>query len=1090
MTCSRCRAFNPEGKRFCGACGASLAPRCPACGGENPPGKKYCGDCGASLTEGNATSAPPSSADERVESAVSGLAERRQLTVMFCDLVGSTELAALLDPEDMREVIREYQDLAARVVGRFDGHVAHFLGDGLLIYFGYPRAHENDAERAILAGLELVDAVAGIEAYHGRMLEARIGIATGLVVVGGLAENRDSVFGETPNVAARLQSLAQPSTVVVAPNTYHLVAGLFEFADLGRHQLKGFAEPIQVWHALGESKAEGRFRARHGGGVAPPIGRDQEMSFLCDRWRKAKQGQGQVVLLSGEPGVGKSCIVEALHDALLAETAVRLRYFCSPFGVNSALHPVIERFWRVTGIARDQPTDVKLDKLEGVLKGTPEQVRQAAALLARAMAIPTDRYSSTNLSPEGLKRRTFDMLIDQFEMMASSGPMLVIFEDTHWVDPTTQELLDLVIERVPTLPVLLLITFRPEFEPPWSGRSEVSNFPLNGLSQAGIVALIGRVTGGKVLPPEVLDAIVAKTDGVPLFVEELTQMLLESGLLVDAGELYELLGPLPPLAIPTSLQDSLMARLDRLGGAVKLVAQVAAAIGREFVREIVACAIPAGEMLGAAINQLLDAGLLVQGASQQRTVYAFKHVLVRDAAYSSLLRGARRSLHRRIATCLETSPSRENAAPEVLANHWVLGEVSDKAAVYFAEAARNAKANYANKEALVFFRAALEQLERRGPTAARRDVQPPEMADLYEEMGDVLALVRSQVEATAAFTEALLQIPASDRIRHARLHRKIGLVRQHERDLALKAFEDAERALGAWPEKDDDARSAWVDVQIGRLFVHYWKGEAAAMNLLLARLEPHIARATPHQRAEYFDHLVLRDLRQLRYDVSDGTVAHARDYVSAARGTGDLATLASAQFLLAFVLLHLSRLDDALRIMQEGLETARRSGHRAIELRCIVYLCTIFRRQHQLDATRKWGMDSYTLAVKEAMHEYVGMAAANLAWVAWCEGRISEVESLAREALARWQRSPVAYPFQWAAVLPLIAALRAGGRLPETIGLCARLVDSSQQHLPAPLTEAASRIAAHDATWAETAAPDAQTALDELFTIAETSRYL
>ena len=269
MTCSRCREVNPEGKRFCGACGAPLARRCPACGGENPPGKKYCGDCGASLTEGSTTSAPPPSAVERVESAVPGLAERRQLTVMFCDLVGSTELAARLDPEDMREVIRAYQDLASRVVGRFDGHVARFLGDGLLIYFGYPRAHENDAERAILAGLDLVDAIAGIEAYPGRPLQARIGIATGLVVVGGLAEDRDSVVGETPNLAARLQTLAQPGTVVVAPHTYRLVAGLFEFADLGRRHLKGFAEPIRVWHALRESKAEGRFRARHGGAVAP-----------------------------------------------------------------------------------------------------------------------------------------------------------------------------------------------------------------------------------------------------------------------------------------------------------------------------------------------------------------------------------------------------------------------------------------------------------------------------------------------------------------------------------------------------------------------------------------------------------------------------------------------------------------------------------------------------------------------------------------------------------------------------------------------------------------------------------------------------
>jgi class 3 adenylate cyclase/tetratricopeptide (TPR) repeat protein len=1015
-------------------------------------------------------------------------AERRQLTVMFCDLVGSTELAARLDPEDMREVIRAYQDLAARVVGRFDGHVARFLGDGLLIYFGYPRAHENDAERAILAGLDLVDAIAGIEAYPGRPLRARIGIATGLVVVGGLAEDRDSVVGETPNLAARLQTLAQPGTVAVAPRTHRLVAGLFEFADLGHHQLKGFADPIRVWHPLRESKVEGRFRARHAGAVTP-IGRDQEMVFLLDRWQAAKRGQGQVVLLSGEPGVGKSCVVEALHDGLRAEGPIRLRYFCSPFGSNSALHPVIERFWRVAGIARDQPTDVKLDKLESVLKGTPEQVRQAASLLAQAMAIPADRYPGSNLSPEGHKRRTFAMLVDQLELMAASEPVLIVFEDVHWIDPTTQELLDFAIERVPALPVLLMITFRPEFEPPWHGRPSVSELALHRLNQAEVVALVGRVTRGQALPPEVLDEIVAKTDGVPLFVEELTRMLLESGLLLDAGDRYELAGPLPPLAIPTSLQDSLMARLDRLG-AVKVVAQVAAAIGREFVREIIACASAAGETLEAAISELLDAGLLVQGASQQRTVYAFKHVLVRDAAYSSLLRGARRSLHRRIATCLETTPGQENTSPEVLANHWALGEVSEKAAVYFAEAARNAKANYANKEAVVFFRAALEQLERGGANAVRRDVHPPEIADLYEEMGDVLALVRAQVEATAAFAEALQRIPSSDRVRRARLHRKTGLVRQHERDLALRAFDDAEQALGAWPEQADDARSEWVDVQIGRLFVHYWKGEADAMHQLLAGLEPHVARATPHQRAEYFDHLVLRDLRQLRYDVSEATVAHARDYVSAARQTGDLATLASAQFLLAFVLLHLSRLDEASRIMHEGLETARRSGHRAIELRCMTYLATIFRRRHDLEATRKWARDSRALAGREAMYEYVGMGAANLAWVAWREGRTVEVESLATEALDCWQRSPVAYPFQWAGILPLIGALRAQGRLSETIDLCARLVDASQQRLPAPLIEPASRIAAHPAAWAETASSDAEVELDELLTIAEATRYL
>jgi class 3 adenylate cyclase len=504
-------------------------------------------------------------------------AERRQLTVMFCDLVGSTALAARLDPEDMGRVIRAYHQCCAEVVERWGGHVAKYMGDGVLAYFGWPQAHEDAAERAVRAGLELTAAMSALEAPglalgggrdERQPLAARVGIATGLVMVGELigegAAKEQTVVGETPNLAARLQALAASGSVVISQATRRLVGGLFELADLGPQRLKGFAEPLAAWRVEGEGLAEGRFEALHGEHLTPLVGREHELGILFERWAWAKDGEGQVVLLSGEPGIGKSRVIRALRERLGDEPYTPLTHYCSPYHTNSALYPVIGLMERAARLDRDDPPETQLAKLEAVLGRSSERPDEVVPLLAVLLGVPTGkRYPALTLTPEVQKRRTLRLLVDRLAGLAAQQPVLVLYEDAHWMDPSTLELLGLVIERIRQLPVLVLITFRPEFQPPWTGQAHVTTLSMSRLGWRQGAAIVEQLTGGKPLPATVVEQIVARTDGVPLFVEELTKTVLESGLLRDAGDHYELSGPLPPLAIPTTLHDSLLARLDR-----------------------------------------------------------------------------------------------------------------------------------------------------------------------------------------------------------------------------------------------------------------------------------------------------------------------------------------------------------------------------------------------------------------------------------------------------------------------------------------------------------------------------------------------
>jgi class 3 adenylate cyclase len=623
------------------------------------------------------TSAPATASGPPAEDALSAGGERRQLTVMFCDLVGSTALSEKLDPEELRSLLHSYRTLCGDVIARYDGFVARYVGDGILTYFGWPTAHEEDAERAVRAAVEIVRTVK--RASSTEDLSVRIGIATGPVVVGEAAGTGDQsklAVGSTPNLAARLQALATADQIVIAASTRRLVGNTFDLNDLGEHDLKGIAEPVQAWRVERALVTESRFDASRGGSeLTPLVGRGAELDLLLSRWSQAQDGEGQVVMLSGEPGIGKSRVLNALRQRLEAQGVQALRFQCSPYYVNSAFWPVIDNFERALKFTRDETTDSKLDKLEALVVthyGRPlADVRFVAAILS----IPCEtRYGPLPMTPQKHKDKTLRALVDITEAAARKQPSVLLFEDAHWADPTTLEVLDLLIDRVRTIPLLVVLTHRPEFQSRWSQQGHVGALNLSKLTRAQSAAMASALAGGKALPEALLEQILTRTDGVPLFVEELTKSILESGQLTEAGDRYEYRGSARTVTIPSTLRDSLMARLDRFMP-VKEIAQIDAAIGREFSYELIAAVAPMPQVqLDNALAQLTESGLAFRRGTPPDAIYTFKHALVQDAAYDSLLKSRRQELHGKIARVIEARfPNTKVTEPEVLAHHLTEG---------------------------------------------------------------------------------------------------------------------------------------------------------------------------------------------------------------------------------------------------------------------------------------------------------------------------------------------------------------------------------------------------------------------------------
>ena len=704
---------------------------------------------------GELAATPPASAQPTLaEPKPQEAAERRQVTVMFSDLVGSTALSSRMDPEDLREVISAYQKCVAETVQRFGGFVAKYMGDGVLVYLGYPQAHEDDAERAVRAGLELVAAVSGLKTRAA--LQTRVGTATGLVVVGDLigsgASQEQAIVGETPNLAARLQGVAEPNSVVIAEGTRRLLGSLFELEDLGAKDLKGIAGPVCAWAVLRPSSVESRFDALHASGLIELVGREEELELLLRRWSKAKTGEGQVVLLSGEPGIGKSRLTAGLLERLTGEPHTRLRYFCSPQHTDSALYPIISQMERAAGFTHADAGSVKLDKLDAVLT-LASTSKQDAALFAEMLSLRNDgRYPTLELTPQQRRQKTLEALHAQVEMFARKSPVLMIFEDAHWADPTSLDLFGRGVNRIANLPVLLLITFRPEFEPPWIGQSRVTALTLNRLTERDIKAMIESFAGNKRLPDNVCADIIERTDGIPLFVEEMTKAVLEADNLAAVAEAVAMV-PQPALAVPASLHASLMARLDRLGAPAKEVAQIGSAIGREFSHALLAAVVGKPEKeLQSALDRIVAAGLLLRQGVPPYATYLFKHVLVQDAAYGTLLREVRRALHARIGKTLESQfvDITENQ-PELLARHCTEAGLIEKAAALWEKMGQRSLQRSALLEAAQQLKRALSLLATLPDSSAVRRQQ------VKIQVGLVNAVMHAHGHGTRETREALDQ---------------------------------------------------------------------------------------------------------------------------------------------------------------------------------------------------------------------------------------------------------------------------------------------------------------------------------------------
>jgi class 3 adenylate cyclase/predicted ATPase len=629
---------------------------------------------------------------------------------MFCDLVDSTALAERLDPEDYRDIVTQYQRTCEAVIARFEGRVAQYLGDGLLVYFGHPVAHEDDARRAVHAGLGILEALGQLnqrlEVERGVRVAARLGIHTGLVVVGevgGQGRQEQLAVGETPNVASRLQGLAAPGTLVVSAATHRLAHMFFTFEDLGEHAIKGLSSPLRVYRMLEESGVQSRLEVTRAGGLTSLVGRQQEVELLTHEWAEVRKGASRVAFISGEAGLGKSRLAEVLKDHVSQERHAWVECRCSPYYQHTALYPIIDLLQRLMGWRRELSAAERLQTLEALLEPYDVALSEVVPLLAALLAlpVPADRYPPLSLSPQLQRVRTLEAIVSVLRAIVAKQPLLFIVEDLHWVDPTTAELIGLLLEQKPPIPFLAVLVFRPEFQPPWNGGRGYTRIELAPLSREETATLVTRVARDRRLPEPVLRQLVSNTDGNPLFVEELTKMVLETGVLREVEGRYEVAAPSLALAIPTTLQDSLIARLDRLGAA-KSVAQLAAVLGRSFSYELLQAVSSVDEtIMDGALAQLLEAGLLYEQSPPPHARYLFKHALIQEAAYQSLLRSARQQYHQRAAETLSGKfPEVAETRPELIAHHYTEAGLALQAIPYWLRAGERAVGRSANLEAI------------------------------------------------------------------------------------------------------------------------------------------------------------------------------------------------------------------------------------------------------------------------------------------------------------------------------------------------------------------------------------------------------
>jgi TOMM system kinase/cyclase fusion protein len=901
-------------------------------------------------------------------------AERRQLTVMFCDLVDSTRLSSQLDPEEYREVVRAYQSACTEVIQRYDGHIAQLLGDGLLIYFGYPQAHEDDAHRAVRTALGILTAMEDLnkelEPAKGIILAVRLGIHTGLVVIGemgGGGRQEQLALGEVPNITSRLQGSAEPNTIMISADTYRLIQGYFECQALGTQALRGVAEPIAVYQVLSDRGVYSRLDIVSARGLTPLVGREQEVGLLLERWEQVKAGQGQVVLLTGDAGIGKSRLVQMLKEHVTHEPHTRWECRSAEYSQNSALYPMIDLFQRLLRFEVYETPDERLEKLEQALRQYRLPLEESVQLFAPlfSLPLPEDRYAPLNLSPQRQRQKTLETIVAILQEEAERHPVLFIVEDLHWTDPTTLELLNLVIEQIPTTSILTVLTCRPTFQPSWSHRSYLTEITVNRLSQHSTERMTEQIVSGKRLPAEVLQQIIAKTDGVPLFIEELTKAILESGQLKAIDDRYELSGSLSAFAIPTTLQDSLMSRLDRLMTG-KVITQLGATIGRQFSYALLQAVAQLDEMrLQHGLGRLVEAEIVYQRGVLPQATYTFKHALIQDAAYESLLKSTRQQYHQRIAQVLEAQfPETAENQPELLAHHYTEAGLLTQAVVYWQQAAQRAIERSAYVEAISHLRTGLQWLQTlpETPERTRREVNmyialgasllatkgyaAPEVEQTYRDARQLCEYLEDpyQLFAVLRGLHGYYHVRAEFQMAHALGEQLLTLAQQVQDAAMLSA---AHRALGS---------TLHLRGEVAAAHTHYAQG----MTLY-----------DPQQHRAY----------AFLYGEDAGVVCGSHD---------------------AWALWHLGYPDQGLTRSQEAMTLAQQVAHPFSLSFVLSFVATLHQFRREGRATQECAEAAIRLATEQGFAFWVAFDAILHGWALAHQGQVQEgIEQLHQGMMAR-----------------------------------------------------------------------------------------
>lgn len=974
---------------------------CPTCQHANPTRASFCNACAASLgTE------PTRAAQDHTPTAVQAplrAAERRQLTVLYCDLVESTPLSEHLDPEDFWEVMRHYQVTCGAVIESLEGQIVQYLGDGLLTYFGYPLAHEDNAHRAVRAGLGILTAIENLnlrlDTDYGVELAVRIGIHTGLVIVGGIEESNHQAqlaLGMTMNIAARLQELAEPNTMIVSDGTYQLVQGYFEVNDLGRQPLKGVSNALQVFQIRGESQAQSRLETASPRGLTTFVGRDAELALVDERWTSVRSGQGQVMVISGEAGIGKSRLAQVVKDEIAGREAMVLECRTSPYAQHSALYPVTDLIQRWMHWLPEDSAEAKLQKLEDLLRPFRPDLTETVSLFAALLSLPVppERYEPLALSPERQRQQVFELLVALILEQASQKPVLFILEDLHWIDPSTLELIELLMEQAPVSSLMLLLTCRPTFEPPWGWRSHLTPIALHSLSRLHVEQMVDHVTGGHVLPSLLVEQLIEKTDGVPLFIEEMTKAVLESAEARPVSEQEDAVSVSEVVTIPSTLQDSLMARLDRLGTA-KGIAQVGSVIGRQFSYSLLQALVDLNEPdLQAKLRRLVEVELVYQTGLPPQSTYLFKHALIQDAAYHSLLKRRRQHVHERIVEVLQTRfAGTAESQPELLAHHYMEAGLAEEAIPYWLRAGQQASQRSAYAEAIAHFHKGLDTLSTLSDIEARAHLE----LQFQLVIGDALAVTRGYAapEVRQAYARALVlceQLPASTQLSDAtmglwrfysvsaelqtayrvskqllsqaeQLQNPLYLMQAHfmvgQPQLFMGDFVSArfhlEQSISYRPAQSTDNWANTMGIQVGcltHLSVVLWHLGYAHQALIRAEEALDIAKELNHPFTIAFAQTIVAMLHQLRRELPV-TQAKANTTVLISREQGFPFWLSGGMILEGWALAIQGQHETGLAQLLQGLDYYQQTGAQLLARYYIALLVESYWQSGQLgDALR------------------------------------------------------------------------------------------------------------------------------------------